>query len=604
MSRYTNLVAVALGAGTRRRIVSIVAVLTVALGLFGLSLYTNRNAFSDDAYISFHYSQMLSRGEGLVYNTEQGPTEGYTNFLLVLALAPFLKLGADPLLVTRAMSILAALGLAAACALWCRYRGLSFTLQITAASMALVTGNIGLLSMTGLETLLYTVALFGAFAITEGYWATRRLVYLRSASIVAFAAFLLRPEALLLLGVVVLVTLGDGWSKGQSSIDRERGFLTVLRRSLIPVANVMLPFLCLALPYVVWKQFYFGSIFPLPYFLKGSSGSLFSPLGIESVRTFYMGVLPLLCVISCSMCYLLYMHLQHRKKGGDAKSNAPLAKADLSQAGLVVAGLLVACHTGFYLHIDTLIDIGGRFMYPMTPFILVVAVACAESAFRVANRSRGFMHSQEQWRAHHPYRSVALPMLVAVLASSVFQGSLRDDMSLVLSGRGAYQADERSASTGEYRFATLLGDYPYIQELRIAFGDAGAISYLTRANVIDVVGLNDRYIAHERATAKLLDYLFNQHPTIMMIPAIGHNWLKRGHGPLGNYAAWMDDYRWNTYDYAGTVVTDFYDVHVFVDRDYSRAPELTSYLRTIVDLYIDDFNLPYGDGQSASVKRY
>lgn len=61
----------------------------------------------DDAYISFRYSRNLAEGLGLVYNPGRDvPVEGYSNFLWVLWLAVFERLGLDVPLAARWSSAL------------------------------------------------------------------------------------------------------------------------------------------------------------------------------------------------------------------------------------------------------------------------------------------------------------------------------------------------------------------------------------------------------------------------------------------------------------------------------------------------------------------
>ena len=48
----------------------------------------NWNVVFDDAYITYRYAHNLAMGYGITWNPGFPPTEGYTNFLLVLILAP------------------------------------------------------------------------------------------------------------------------------------------------------------------------------------------------------------------------------------------------------------------------------------------------------------------------------------------------------------------------------------------------------------------------------------------------------------------------------------------------------------------------------------
>ena len=58
------------------------------LAAFASIAMQNWNVIFDDAFISYRYAQNLAMGHGLTWNPGYPPTEGYTNFLLVLISAP------------------------------------------------------------------------------------------------------------------------------------------------------------------------------------------------------------------------------------------------------------------------------------------------------------------------------------------------------------------------------------------------------------------------------------------------------------------------------------------------------------------------------------
>lgn len=57
------------------------------------AVHSNGFGVNDDAYISFRYAKNLAAGHGLRFNLDGPPTEGFSNFLLVLILACAYKLG-------------------------------------------------------------------------------------------------------------------------------------------------------------------------------------------------------------------------------------------------------------------------------------------------------------------------------------------------------------------------------------------------------------------------------------------------------------------------------------------------------------------------------
>src|SRR5262245_16319000 len=86
------------GAGASRR-PGILALFAIALLLpHGLAI----GFLNDDAFISYRYAKNWVDGLGLVFNPGEH-VEGYTNFLWTILIGVFVKLGADPLVVSRVL---------------------------------------------------------------------------------------------------------------------------------------------------------------------------------------------------------------------------------------------------------------------------------------------------------------------------------------------------------------------------------------------------------------------------------------------------------------------------------------------------------------------
>ena len=51
--------------------------------------------FHEDAYILFQYSKNFANGQGIVFDKASGPAEGATDFLWMICLGAFSKLGID-----------------------------------------------------------------------------------------------------------------------------------------------------------------------------------------------------------------------------------------------------------------------------------------------------------------------------------------------------------------------------------------------------------------------------------------------------------------------------------------------------------------------------
>ena len=84
---------------------TVVVACLVALVPFAWLTY-RFNWIMDDAFISFRYAKHLAEGHGLRFNVgDMPPTEGYSNFLWVLVLAPFELIGRVSPVVSRVISV-------------------------------------------------------------------------------------------------------------------------------------------------------------------------------------------------------------------------------------------------------------------------------------------------------------------------------------------------------------------------------------------------------------------------------------------------------------------------------------------------------------------
>jgi hypothetical protein len=213
--------------------------LVLIAGLFAAHAMVTSSAVLDDAYISFRYARNLATGRGLAFNPGEH-VEGYTNFswVLLAALAERLGLGSPwvmPLVGLVAGIALVAFAFASARSIAreegdaCPFAG------VPAACVLAASPTLASYAGTGLETALYALlATMTCVAI-----ARRRAVPFAFASA---AAFLTRPEGALLglVGLGAFVATRD-WKK-------------------LAVAGSALG--AIVIPYLVWKEVYFGSITP------------------------------------------------------------------------------------------------------------------------------------------------------------------------------------------------------------------------------------------------------------------------------------------------------------------------------------------------------
>lgn len=505
-------------------------------------LAANWNIVFDDAFISYRYARNLARGHGLVWNVADGPTEGYTSLLWVLMLAPAAALDWDLLLVSRLVSVLAVLATS-----WLLGRASVDYLQAS-RPVALLVGAAYLclnrpwfIAAHGMETALFTVLLLLALLTAVSAFDDESPRSLLRFAVLGSLALLVRPEALLLLG-----------SFGLMLVARRNTLRRGLGRSMLWLGiSVLLPWALIT----AWRWLYFGSLLPNPFFIKGAQHALVRPLGLRSVLGYFEQVDG---VLALGVVAAFWPRQRLQSRYCDAR---------------LLALLVFALYTGFFLRIDTLQDAGHRFMHPVTPLLLLLALPVLVPLFD-----------------HLLKWAVGLGRRLAV---SIFIFATVLHKSPELAARELWQVASGTAGSGihvrpgvaatEAAVAQKLARYRNISELSLAFGDAGTLAYFTDSTFIDLVGLNDRFIATERDLGKLVSYLFDKRPTIIIVPTRRDiSLITFGHGPLGDWSTWTGHARcrWHEYGYAGTTFTPgAYDLSFLVRRDDRHAAELAAFLR-------------------------
>jgi arabinofuranosyltransferase len=494
----------------------------------------------DDSYISYRYAANLADGCGLTWNCGEMPTEGYTNFLLILILAPLISLGADPLIATRSLNAVSVGAIIWLIGLCSRERGGAWKMTALVASCAMVVGTrVVELSLVGLETVLFSAVL--AWTVYAGAQQLEKRTF--SASVLFYtcstACFLLRPESLLVVVAHSAVVVGR-WRK------------STYGEWLAVIGGAMLGLVLPLIVYAIWKVQHYGGLLPNPFYIKTGIEGLASRFGVASVTTF----------VSDFALFLFFVVL------GTARSGACSFERQRTFVVLVITSYLL-----FFLRVDTLMDIYGRFLFPIGLLTVFLALRSFEKIGDLLSRL-----------------SAGRPMLggVAIAAALLVlfmlpEGRGVGDLRGLYGKPGIYPG--RVLMEREKELARSLASYPGIRSLHIAFGDAGVIPFFTGAKFTDLVGLNDSFIARSVDHKALVTYVFDREPDLILHAATPDNeWITFGHGRLGNLQSWSLDERWDRYEYVGSVRPGpkSYDLHAFVRRDSKHADELDSFLLSCV----------------------
>ncbi len=205
----------------------------------------------DDSFISFRYAKNLASGNGLVWNLGER-VEGYSNFLWVLLYALGFKLGIQPEPLTYILTIplhLACLILTYLLAmLILKNRSLAFVVLLLIGFNHSVAGFAG----SGLETPLHMFVHLIVFYILclslEKGWTRKRTLLL---SLLLNISLLTRPDSVLLIGFTGVIWLCTNRNK------KSADYLVMT-----------IPFLVIVLPWLIWKQHYYGTIIPNSFHAK------------------------------------------------------------------------------------------------------------------------------------------------------------------------------------------------------------------------------------------------------------------------------------------------------------------------------------------------
>lgn len=529
--------------------------LPVLLSFISIAIQNWGQVF-DDAFISYRYAQNLAMGYGITWNPGQPPTEGYTNFLLIIILAPFIKAGLDPLLVTRVLSFICVIAMSwILFAVARRQYHCSATTAFMIAALIFLVPATEVLCIVGLETVIYAFFLLTTFLVGVTFIDRQQLSHSILFSCLLFLTMLLRPEAALLyplisiLFLVFAIRYKDTWKP--------------------PLAGLLI-LLALGGAYLTWKYLHFGQLIPNPFYLKASGQALISPVGLGSVKSF-LGDYALFMILAFSSLLL----------GFFAERPARWTKI-VASAGWTF--IVVYCL--FFTHIDTLMDTHGRFLYPLVPVVILLAIPFFAKAL-------GFFESVSI------YKIPVLPVIMIIFLLAFGSANLvKINNNIKHLTPNDFMQTSALLMPKEYRISKALARFPQIKEVRIAFGDSGVIPYFSGAIWLDVVGLNDGFIAKTRDKNKLVDYFFNWSPDLVIHPGkAGLSWFQDGHGPLGDYLSWANDPRWDEYAYVGTsnIKSSTYDLQYFIKKSSRFRGPLEGFLKAnVVDGWYDSFPLSIG----------
>lgn len=426
----------------RRKALPAYAAISVLAAAIALAHALSLRYMSDDAFVAFRYAKNLVNGMGLVYNAGER-VEGYTNFLWTLLTAGALRLGWDPVVfcwTTGLLSFAGALGVNAVL-----FRRLSGSRIAPFILVAFLTTNFTFRSYatSGLETPL-AILLCSCCLLLSPVLATRTPPSTgRTAAFSLFCslALLTRLDTLLFVGPLVLVAAA-----------RLRGTPGRPEGRMRPLAALLTPLAILVGGWLTWKWWYYGAIVPNSAQVKigGGPGG-----GWVYVQTFFLSywLWPLPAAIPLMLLI---------------KRREPWTRTAWFLFGLAA------------LWLAYVIAVGGdfmefRFIAPALPLLLGLA------AWLLFPAGGNVL----------PGSVVAIVIVAGALSHQfTFRDTKGIDSIATLASLPGY-GGLGWCDLGE----RLARDFGAHSGVTIAVAPAGALSYCSGLRSIDMLGLNDAWIA-------------------------------------------------------------------------------------------------------------
>lgn len=442
----------------QRPILTFWLIALVCLGLLGLHAWQYFPFMSDDAFISLRYAQRLLEDKGLTWNDGQY-VEGYSNFLWVLLVAGLGATGLDLVIASRFLGVLCAAGTIIAVMWPCRPSRTGTIVPSTVVGLCLAaTGSVAVWVVGGLEQPL--VALLLAWAMVLAY----PLVTTETLSL----STLLKPSLFLAL---LCLTRPDGPLFTASVIGV---MLCTYKDKRIAVHNALtvaaLPTLLFCV-HLVFRLSYYGDWVPNSSYIRFPLDEEVLAWGARYVWTGVKMYLTILLPAFFAALYLLRIPAQR-----------PIAL--LLGTPLVLWLLYVGIMGG---------DIFPAFRHFVPALILAILIL-----------AQGLQEICRHYR-HLAPRIGALAFIL-LLVFIYFQ-SKHPEMQ---------RAKKERWEWNHKVIGLLLKDAFGDKNARLAINAAGALPYYSQLPTIDMLGINDRFIA--------------QAPE----PDVGDSWLAHDHGS-GSY---------------------------------------------------------------------
>lgn len=456
----------------------LIAAILIAFGVYWAN---DLRWFCDDTFITLRYVKNLLAGRGLVYNPGEF-VEGYTHPLWLAILALSGRLGVDPLGASLNIGLASyACVIAVFCLIAYRLNRRRLALFVPFTGLALVLHyDFRVWATSGMETMFYTF-LFSLAFFTYFFTGLGRRAKPAVTGLILTLAVATRPDGILILA------LGNLFLVLRALLCRPGA-----KRTAVDLILLNLCFVCLYVPYFLWKYGYYGDFFPNSYHAKSGGLSHYGQ-GFYYLWTYFKAYLTSwLFILGIPV---IVRALSSGPKGAERRRSRRSGIAEACRhphfAALCFALSAIVLYSTFFIA-----RVGGGFMYarflvPVVPFILFVIEVSVIELF--AGR-----------RVLPALTFLVLASIIGTVEKSNRDGLLleREDGEIkVVSLNGIVDERRYYKDVHDIEQDAALGRYlePYFRGLDatvLLVGQACLGYYAEFETCIENFGLTDRFIAH------------------------------------------------------------------------------------------------------------
>ncbi|WP_263381071.1 glycosyltransferase family 39 protein [Granulicella paludicola] len=447
----------------------------------------------EDAAMLLRYSQHLAAGHGIRWSLNQAPVDGATDFLYMALIAAVSRLThLDVVTSSRWINIVAQLLSVALIYRGARRLNASRWLAV-AAALYLTTGP-----FIGLTNACFGAPVFGFFLLACWHFGLRYALEARTwSNAFAMAAFgllagLTRPEGVLIALLLLIATLYLAHTpsfptptdlSSRPKAERSAAERPAVETTTHLLLSYLLLFGLLGGAYFAWRWRYFGYPLPNPFYIKGD-GHLYPDSVLHAAMNLITLLLPWLPLL-------------------------PLGWLNPATRRLTNALLIVLIpFTLMWVLLSNANNHLSRFQYAIVPLVLMtlpvlfplewlaqLTTPGAPSAPTVSSSAKVGLQNPS------PTNSFALKLaaVLAIVASTLYVSRITD-----------YTETAWGMRTFAQRLAPLAP-----RGYTMAVTEAGALPLYSDWNTVDIIGLNDSYIAHHHHIDAA--YLDRTHPELIMV---------------------------------------------------------------------------------------